>query len=163
MDITCPWYKLLYSNIFYPIVTAPLTSLNICAIFQPISTSDSNHCLMCPTGQFLRGRTGVKFHWQRGSIHVLSASRHTEQHGIQPHRGLSRPPHGWTEMSDHPIPSNSTKQPHWLCFDTVKTIMGFTTATYSKVNPDRRTCHIEWCIPFARLVIVAKKRGHELA
>lgn len=40
------------------------------------------------TGQLLGGRTRFKFDRQRGSIHVLPASRHAEQHGLQPHRGL---------------------------------------------------------------------------
>uniref|UniRef100_A0AAQ4RMN6 LIM zinc-binding domain-containing protein n=1 Tax=Gasterosteus aculeatus aculeatus TaxID=481459 RepID=A0AAQ4RMN6_GASAC len=65
------------------------------------------------TGQLLGRRTGFQLDGQRGRLHVVPASRHAEQHGVQPHRGLEpRPP-----PPRRPAPRSRS--------DTVKTIMGF--------------------------------------
>lgn len=105
----------------------------------------SDRSLLSPAGQFLGGRTGFELDGQRGSVHVVSASRHAEQHGVQPHRGLSGRcmwTDGWTELETHSPPPSNNSDPHLfipsppdctknnlpparLYFDTVKTIMGF--------------------------------------
>lgn len=126
---------------------------------------------MSPTGQFFGGRTGFELDGQRGSVHVVSASRHAEQHGIQPHRGLRKTLHvdGRTELETHTAPpppktpvthtcsshlsrlhQKQPPLPPRLYFDTVKTIMGFflTTATHSNIHPEERdTDASPWPVP----------------
>lgn len=100
----------------------------------------SDRCLLCPAGQFLWRRTWFELDRKRSSVHVVSASRHPKQYGLQPHRSLNR--HragGWTEhaaLFTFSFPSNCTKQqPPWSYFYTVKTIMGFLPDTHFHVRP----------------------------
>lgn len=75
----------------------------------------SDCCLLCPAGQFLWRRTWFELDRKRSSVHVVSASRHPKQYGLQPHWSLNR--HrvgGWTEhaaLFTFSFPSNCTKQP----------------------------------------------------
>lgn len=93
---------------------------------------------MCSAGEFLGGRTGFEFDGQRSSVYVVSASRYAEQHGLQPHRGLRR---RCVDRHTQPLsyhPSRLHQATPWLYFDTVKTIMGFTTVTHSNVQRRQR-------------------------
>lgn len=111
------------ANSVTPPVTSSIFSANTRQVVCPPLIA-----LLCPTGQFLGGGTGLELNGQRSGVHVVPAPGHAEQHGVQPHRGLSR--HradglSRTHRPAHPSPPYCTKQPPWLNFDTVKTIMGF--------------------------------------
>lgn len=146
-----------------------------------LCTDVSDRCLMCPVGQFLGGRTGFELDGQRGSVHVVSASRHAEQHGIQPHRGLSGRRHrrrtnglNWTHSSPspvHPIPARllpplphptAPNNPPGCILTLWRQSWDFTTATHSNVHPEETDgCVIMAGAARSRLVTVAKTRRHE--
>lgn len=67
----------------------------------------------CPAGQFLGRGSGLKLDGQRGGVHVVAASRHAKQHGLQPHRSLRRCAVDGPRGTAHP-PRPPNNLPGWI-------------------------------------------------
>lgn len=69
--------------------------------------------LHVPAGQFFGGGSGLQLDGQRGGVHVVAASRHAKQHGLQPHRSLRRCAVDGPTWAPHPPPPPNNP-PGWI-------------------------------------------------